>query len=88
MQQYLIIFFIGSIHFASTVTIDRPIPSKDKVFSSLRKSLIKSIPGDQQFQLVSEYLSQSSIIKLENFVQNSDLIHNVEVKNLFYHYTI
>ena len=74
-----LIFLIGSIHFACSLNIERPLPSKDQVFSSLRKSLIKSVPVDKQFQLVSEYLSQSSIDNLVIFVQNSDLIQNVEV---------
>ena len=56
-----------------------PPPSKQEVFSNLRKSLLDSLSQDVQFQPVSAFLSETNIDRLENFLTKSQSVKNLEV---------
>ena len=52
-------------------------PSRDKVFSTLRKSLTQSIPSDKQHHGITEYLSVNQIRQIESIISESDLDRKV-----------
>ena len=59
------------------------IPSKEQVSSSLRKSLISSVPKDKQYYTVSSYLPQSQLGKLDIFIKDNAEFLEVS-KSIYY----
>ena len=75
--------------FASLLTLSHPLlsrnpnkpPSTEKVLSTLRKSLITSIPTDKQHHAISDYLADSQIREIEKIARQADLDRKVSIKS-------
>ena len=59
-----------------------PTPTKDQVFSSLRKSLVRSLPPDSQYHTVSSYLPQSQLSELQQFIDQHQETFKVKSKKI------
>ena len=60
-----------------------PTPTKDQVFSSLRKSLVRSLPPDSQYHTVSSYLPQAQLSELQQFIDQHQDTFKVKSKKFF-----
>ena len=82
MKKSTLIIFTSLLSTAFTQN-PHPTPSKDQVFSSLRKSLVRSLPPDSQYHTVSSYLPQAQLSELQQFIDQHQDTFKVKSMKIF-----
>ena len=81
-MRHILIFLFSSLLALSHPLLSRnpnKPPSTEKVLSTLRKSLVTSIPTDKQHHAVTEYLADSRIREIEKIARQADLDRRVSI---------
>ena len=77
-MRYIFIFaaLLSLSHSLLSRNPNKP-PSTEKVLSTLRKSLITSVPTDKQQHAITDYLADSQIREIEKIATEADLDRKV-----------